>query len=384
MPVSDPTMQIENLRGVWAGASRMGRPLIGVDLFAGAGGLSLGALAAGVQVVGAVEMHRWACATYRSNLIDNRLTRTKLFETDILELDPARLMRETGLDEGRCDILLGGPPCQGFSSHRLNDAGVGDPRNRLLLRYFEFVAALRPRIFLVENVPGMLWPRHRWFLEEFYRLTEESGYHLPMPFSLNARDYGVPQNRRRVFLLGTDRTQDPVAWPPEPTCSEGGLIAGTRPWPPASVVFDEPVDASDENGVHMRHGEELTAAFAKTPINGGSRKQSGRTLRCHGEHDGHSDVYGRINPDLPGPTMTTACINPSKGRFVHPTEPHGITLRHAARFQTFPEWFVFKGGLTAGGSQIGNAVPVKMARTLVLPLVELLQDARRDRRPAAA
>jgi DNA (cytosine-5)-methyltransferase 1 len=120
----------------------------------------------------------------------------------------------------------------------------------------------------------------------------------------------------------------------------------------------------------MSHGEELVRTFERTPPNGGSRKDSGRVLPCHAKHVGHHDVYGRIDPTCPAPTMTTACINPSKGRFVHPTEHHGITLRQAARLQSFPDWYTFEGGIMAGGVQVGNAVPVAMARALLEPLRE--------------
>lgn len=356
------------------------REVVGVDVFAGAGGFSLGALNAGVKIAAAVEIQKSACATYKRNLIDNGRSDAVLFQEDILTLDPHDVMARAGIRPGQCDILLGGPPCQGFSSHRLNNSGVDDPRNQLLLRYFEYVNVIRPRFFLVENVPGLLWPRHRKFLEAFYRLAEENGYDLPSPFTLNARDYGVPQNRRRVFLFGTDRSaQVECIWPPSPThadpanCADLIGLATQHQWKAAATVFSEPLREDDENNLHMKHNAELTAAFEKTPINGGSRAQSGRTLKCHEGHNGHSDVYGRIDPSIPGPTMTTACINPSKGRFVHPTEPHGITLRHAARFQTFPEWFVFEGGLMAGGAQIGNAVPVEMATALIAPMVEALK-----------
>ena len=115
----------------------------------------------------------------------------------------------------------------------------------------------------------------------------------------------------------------------------------------------------------MHHGPELVAAFRNTPANGGSRRDSGRVLPCHQDHDGHKDVYGRIDKRLPAPTMTTACINPSKGRFVHPTFHHGITARQAARIQTFPEGYKFFGGLTAAGRQIGNAVPPLMAKKVL-------------------
>ena len=123
----------------------------------------------------------------------------------------------------------------------------------------------------------------------------------------------------------------------------------------------------------MNHSPEMIKRFKDTPINGGSRAESGYVLPCHKEHNGHKDCYGRINPGKVGNTMTTACINPSKGRFVHPTEHHGITLRHAARFQTFPDDFVFEGGLIAGGVQIGNAVPATMGEKLLSSIVVALQ-----------
>jgi DNA (cytosine-5)-methyltransferase 1 len=130
----------------------------------------------------------------------------------------------------------------------------------------------------------------------------------------------------------------------------------------------------------MKHSDELIEAFKRTPINGGSRKDSGRILPCHKDHRGHNDVYGRIDPDVPAPTMTTACINPSKGRFVHPTEHHGITLRQAARIQSFPEWYVFEGGLMAGGAQVGNAVPVGLATELLVPLKKAVRKVRNSKR----
>lgn len=353
-----------------------------VDLFAGAGGFSLGALSAGINVVAAVEKDQHACTTYEWNLVHTGLTKTRLFQRDILDFDPKTMMAEIGLKRGECHVLLGGPPCQGFSSHRLNDAGVDDPRNRLLLRYFEFVRALRPRFFIVENVPGMLWPRHKSYVDEFKRLSAEAGYDLPEPFTLNARDYGVPQNRKRVFLFGVDRKRSRLRpWPPQPTHFAPAELESEKAnglsWKPASVVFQTKAPLADPNDIHMNHGPELVKAFLNTPINGGSRFDSGRRLKCHEDHDGHYDVYGRIDPNEPGPTMTTACINPSKGRFVHPTEPHGITLRQAARLQTFPDWFLFAGGLMAGGCQAGNAVPVEMARALLWPLAQAWRPSRK-------
>jgi DNA (cytosine-5)-methyltransferase 1 len=327
---------------------------------------------ADISVVAAIENNKFACATYRGNLISTGLTQARLFSEDISKLNPEELKLGTVFHNAPCDILLGGPPCQGFSAHRLNDAGVDDPRNALLLRYFEYVRVLRPLFFLVENVPGLLWPKHAKFLSAFYDLADEADYGVLEPQVLNARDYGVPQNRRRVFLLGFDRkrlARAPV-WPPAESHGAPGNASGLPAWRSASIAFSTPPLAADPNDVHMQHGKELVETFKKTPANGGSRRDSGRVLPCHEEHAGHHDVYGRIDPSVPAPTMTTACINPSKGRFVHPTSHHGITLRQAARLQSFPDWYIFEGGIMAGGVQVGNAVPILMAQTLLSPLRE--------------
>jgi len=345
-----------------------------VDLFAGAGGFSLGARNANLKVVAAVEFKKHACTTYRANLITDG--ETTLYEKDILNLDPQSLVSQHFSDGKDCDIVLGGPPCQGFSVHRINATGVGDPRNKLILRYFDYVKTLKPKVFLMENVPGILWERHKSFLDEFYAEGSSSGYKLLGPVTIDARDYGVPQRRKRVFILGIRQDLDlKIEWPPKPSHSlTASSLMGLKPWNTASTVFDVEIKQGDPNGIHMNHSAALVDVFRATPLNGGSRRESGRLLPCHSKHNGHNDVYGRIDPSLPGPTMTTACINPSKGRFVHPTEPHGITVRHAARFQTFPDWFIFHGGLIAAGEQVGNAVPVRLGEVLLNSIRAALED----------
>lgn len=348
-------------------------PLLAVDLFAGAGGLSLAATQCGIRMLAAVEIDRHACATYRANLIaggSDVANRPTLYESDIRDLPPERLRDAHFTADQPCDLILGGPPCQGFSVHRFKGAGVNDPRNELVLRYFDFVNCLQPRAFLLENVPGLLWPRHRPVLDRFVERTREAGYRICGlgPIRLDARNYGVPQRRRRVFILGVRENIefDDGQWPPPATHGSDAVRPDLLPWCTAAGAF-EPAPNDDENNQHMNHSPELVKRFAATPKNGGSRRDVAdyQPLPCHLDHDGHSDVYGRIDPSQPAPTMTTACINPSKGRFVHPTEPHGITVRQAARLQTFPDHFVFKGGLMAAGAQIGNAVPVVLGRHLL-------------------
>lgn len=345
-----------------------------IDLFSGAGGFTLGALQAGADVVGALEKDRDSALTYSKNLRRKSGATIPLVTDDILKIDPGVALSKWKVRS--CDLLLGGPPCQGFSTHRILDSGVGDPRNELLGRYFDFVRAIRPRAFLLENVPGLLWERHADYLRSFSRKAKQAEYELRDAVVVNARDFGVPQSRKRVFILGVDgRRPLQLNWPPAPTHVDPlkKTPGEVRPaWRPASVAFNS-APSNDPNDIHMKHSAELVELFKMTPKNGGSRFDAPRTLPCHRGHDGHKDVYGRIDPRKPGPTMTTACINPSKGRFVHPTKNHGITAREAARLQTFPDDFVFHGGLMSAGRQIGNAVPVVLAEALIKPIVEAME-----------
>lgn len=349
------------------------RPLA-VDLFAGAGGFSLAAIKAGLDIEFAIEHNVHAAKTYATNIVNfSKDKSTKVYCEDIVALDVEELNRKH-FSTSDCHLLLGGPPCQGFSTHRICDAGVNDPRNELIMVYFRFVRLLKPRVFLLENVPGILWDRHKDYIDRFYSEGRSIGYHLFDPVTLDARDYGVPQRRRRVFILGirSDIDIDNFNWPPVETHADPRFsVVEKKPWVDCSTAFLA-APAEDINDLHMQHGSALIEAFKNTPPNGGSRKDSGRVLPCHKQHNGHKDVYGRIDPTKPGPTMTTACINPSKGRFVHPTKHHGITVRQAARIQTFPDNFLFHGGLTAAGQQIGNAVPVDLGKILIEHLRPLL------------
>lgn len=349
---------------------------VAVDLFAGAGGFSLAALLSGFSVDFAIENDSHAVHTYKHNI--QRFSDGEeicVLDKSILEYEPEAIKKQR-FGSKSCDLLLGGPPCQGFSAHRILNAGVNDPRNELILAYFAFVRALRPRVFLMENVPGILWERHKSYVEKFYEEGRRAGYYVFEPVTLDARDFGVPQRRKRVFILGVrgEFESENFIWPPRPThCDPKKINSSLLPWVNCEHVFSTPPQ-HDINDIHMNHGSELVEVFKRTPPNGGSRKDSGRILACHEKHDGHKDVYGRIDPIQPAPTMTTACINPSKGRFVHPTEHHGITVRQAARIQTFPDDFTFFGGLTAAGRQIGNAVPIDLGRFLIEYIKKYLID----------
>jgi DNA (cytosine-5)-methyltransferase 1 len=377
-----------------------------IDLFAGAGGFSLAAHQSGIDVIAAIEYDKQAAATYKLNFVERLGIETKLLNEDINNVDIKGLMKRINLEPMELDLLLGGPPCQGFSSHRINDSGVGDPRNNLLLRYFDFIHALKPKCFLVENVTGLLWERHKDYLDMFIELAEGEGYKIKFCNKINAKNYGVPQNRSRVFILGVRKDFEAIDLNFPPSATHFAPSSGRQAWKAASTVFEKPnadilnkyieiyskkmestdaanlvdslefgspISVDDSCNVHMQHGSDLVMRFMDTPLNG-SRMDIPFRLDCHTDYPGHKDVYGRVILDLPSNTITTGCNNPSKGRFVHPWLHHGITLRHAARLQTFPDCFEFLGSMTEKARQIGNAVPPEFAKVLLSEIKEKISN----------
>lgn len=386
-----------------------------IDLFAGAGGFSLSAIEAGVDVLAAIEFDKAAAKTYAENFIKGKELNIDLRageeKGDINNVDPKELRQSLHLERGELDLILGGPPCQGFSTHRINNAGVNDPRNQLLLRYFEFVNEFNPKAFLVENVSGLLWKRHKPFLDKFLALAETAGYVIKFCNIVNAKDYGIPQNRKRVFIFGIRKDLDAEGMVFPPAATHFAPTSGNQPkWVAASSVFEriphhlyqnywddffskkdkrdkeevfkllnslpygKPFKKSDPCNVHMKPSDMMKIRFADTPLNG-SREDAGEQhrLKCHSNgYKGHKDVYGRVFIHIPSNTITTGCNNPSKGRFVHPWEDHGMTLRHAARLQSFPDWFDFYGSSTEQARQIGNAVPPLLGQTLIADICSRL------------
>ncbi len=379
-----------------------------IDLFAGAGGFSLSAHRLGLDILAAIELDKSAAQTYRLNMIERLGQNTRLLNEDILQIEPENLRDSLGINAGELSLILGGPPCQGFSSHRIRNAGVDDPRNLLLLRYFDFVEAFAPKAFLVENVSGLFWERHKEYLNKFLALAQENNYNIVFCDTLNTKDYGVPQNRKRAFILGIRRDIAFNAKSFPPTQTHFSPVSkqvqnGSAAWRPSSCVFEPlspelveryieehfrshsnmsddearnllfslesgtEVSVNDPCNIHMQPSERMETRFQHTRLNG-SRIDAGPEfeLDCHANgYAGHKDVYGRMMIHQPSNTITTGCNNPSKGRFVHPWRNHGITLRHAARLQTFPDDFIFTGSSTHQAKQIGNAVPPMLAEVLI-------------------
>jgi DNA (cytosine-5)-methyltransferase 1 len=332
-----------------------------IDLFCGAGGLTQGLRYAGFRVVGAIDCDELAVESYRLNH-----KRTRVWEEDITSLDPEQIMDELGLRPGGLDLLAGCPPCQGFSAMRTHNGrlGVNDPDNELVFEFLRYTRAMRPRALMMENVPAL---RDDARMEVIRESLRELGYGV-VDDVLNTVDYGVPQRRRRFILLGL------MGATPE----FGARAARRRTVAGAIGRLPSPIDSSDElHRVVERRSEAIRRLIADIRKDGGSRTElpRERQLACHLKHDGHKDVYGRMAWNQPAPTITGGCVNPSKGRFLHPDQDRAITPREAALLQSFPPHYRFatRRGKFAIAQQIGNALPPRFIERHALSLRAALE-----------
>lgn len=341
-----------------------------VDLFAGAGGSTEGLKAAGYRVVGAVESDPSACRSYVSNH-----PKVRLFDTDIRDVDPGTLRSELGLARGELALLNACPPCQGFSS--LGAAEPDDPRNDLVTTVFPFIDELRPQSFILENVPGL---RGDDRLEGLLRLARASGYGV-RSYVVNATDFGVPQTRRRLIAIGVLG----LAGDELPAELAESLPSSFRRKPPAvgaTMAKAGPLEGTADPVHRARTSTTPVIERIRLIPVGGDRFDlpKEQQLKCHQglSRRNATASYGRIRLDQPAPTLTTRCTTPACGRFVHPTEDRGISLREAALLQTFPLRYRFHGTYQSLEAQIGNAVPVRMAKALGLAAATLLSRREAD------
>lgn len=326
------------------------KPKTAIDLFCGAGGLTLGLKRAGFKVLAGIEIDPAAAESYRMNHKD-----VVCLEEDILKIEPRKLLKTLGLKKGELSLLAGCPPCQGFSTLRTKkrSSSVRDSRNNLLFEYLRFVKAMRPKALMMENVPALLKDaRMKKLLKEVAKLgyiVDENSVRVE-----DAADYGVPQRRKRMIMQVMLK----------------GVISQPRKAKKVTVrraLEKANLKKAGKSGdkLHdslINHTPKVLELIKSIPKNGGSRTSlpDHLVLQCHKEkNSGFKDVYGRMKWDDVSPTITGGCGNPSKGRFLHPKENRAITLREAAILQTFPKNYKFSSlkGRSAIALMIGNALP---------------------------
>lgn len=380
-----------------------------VDLFAGAGGLSLGLEQAGFDVLAALEYDPVHAATHLRNfpytevVCDDATTVTVDRLRQAVEIGWHRQHRWRDFD-GEVDLVVGGPPCQGFSwmGKRRDD----DARNDLVFHFHRLVTGLRPRYFLMENVPGILDPKTRPIVEDLIDRFEAAGYRIEAPKILNAAHYGVPQDRRRFILVGarTDVAGDfawpvPTTNPVRPVRSDIEIPAGLPTGPSvAQAIGDLPdLDQYPEllstDSVDLGTAWEITPSYARTmagldhdPANLGSPRPlhptwltaSARTVhtptsvaRFDGTQPGQVEPVShflRLDPEGLCNTLR-AGTSGERGAFtsprpIHPWLPRVLSVREGARLHSYPDWFRPHATKAHGFRQVGNSVPPLLARAL--------------------
>ena len=319
--------------------------LYSIDIFSGCGGLTEGMQQADFKTELAFEIDEIASKVYRLNHPD-----TTVITKDIRKVSIAEIKR--GLKNKKIHLLAGCPPCQGFSSiRRLNRVEpVADDRNNLIMEYVRLVKALKPYTIMMENVPGLM---HCDLFKDALEILKEAGYKWTDYKVVNVKNYGVPQSRRRLVLVGSRLGEIKVAKPIEKKQTVRQAI-GNLPLPENSK---DPV-----HKIFPKHKPHVQERIEMTPKNGGSRKDLPKKylLKCHeAENIGFNDVYGRLRWDDYSTTITGGCLNPSKGRFLHPEQNRCISAREAALLQSFPASYKFPAETPRASLAllIGNALP---------------------------
>jgi DNA (cytosine-5)-methyltransferase 1 len=341
-----------------------------IDLFAGCGGLTRGFVDAGCTPIFAVEWDADAAETYAANFGNH------VFVGPIEKVDafPA------------ADVVIGGPPCQGFSP--LNMRGVGLERRGLWREYLRALAESEPKAFVMENVPELL--RSGEYIA-FQRAARRLGFSVEGRV-LNAADYGVPQTRRRAFVIGI-RGHEP-SWPDPTHAAPGKEGSDEYVWRTFRDAVEGLSLVPDGKSWHRaRNPRPMSLERYKTiPEEGEGRfdlaeRRPDITPPCWlRKKSGSTDVFGRLWWDRPAFTIRTEFYKPEKGRYLHPSEHRPITVREAARCMAFPDDFVFPEHqpMTSVAKQIGNAVPPLLARRVASKVAEQLRTAQEQTAVVAA
>ncbi len=351
-----------------------------IDLFCGAGGLSEGFRQAGFQVLAGNDADLVAGQTFAATH-----TEATFLPGPIQNYTAQNFLRAAGIKRGELDCLVGGPPCQGFSVYN-HQRGLHDKRSSLYKEYLRVVDGLQPKWVVLENVTGMTSTDGGGAVGAILDGLANLDYRVEMKI-LKAEEYGVPQERRRIVFIG-NRIKLPIAWP-EPTHGPGLLPTAKV----ADAISDLPALKNGEKREFAKYRTEAKSAYQSALRNenefvynhsaprlseinmarmkfipqGGSWRDIPLSLLPAGmkkaKRSDHTKRYGRLRWGGLASTILTKC-DLHWGAYIHPTQDRSISVREAARFQSFPDWFVFHGSQTEQYVQVGNAVPPLLGREI--------------------
>ncbi len=352
--------------------------MYGIDLFAGAGGMSLGASLAGLEVLAAIEIDKHAADTYRLNNPQTKvinLDLRKLSRNDILTLRP----RDAPL------VVFGGPPCQGFSYSNPRHRKRSNATNWLCYEFLRYVDVLQPEWIVFENVPGFRDTANGFFLRQLKTVLKRGRYHV-VDGKLNAVHFAVPQNRRRYFLIASRKYRNPRlpngTTKPFVTVAEAisdlpSLSNGHRddPMPyglsvPSSYARKLRADGSScHNHLVTRNSTLIVERYKHIPPGGNWEAIPDELMLNYTDrHRCHTGIYHRLQWDEPAIVIG----NYRKNMLVHPTEHRGLSVREAARLQSFPDSYRFVGSIGFQQQQVANALPPNLARAVFEQIFQMV------------
>ena len=366
-----------------------------IDLFCGAGGLSEGFRQAGFHILAGNDIDEYAGETFKAAHAE-----AEFFPGQIEHIRAGEFLNATGLKKGALDCLIGGPPCQAFSVYN-HQRGLHDKRSKLFQEYLRIVEGLRPKWVVLENVTGISSAGNGKAVRNIVAGLEELGYAVDIQI-LRAEEYGIPQERRRVFFLG-NRFGLPALWP-EPTHGRGLLPFVTV----RDAICDLPALENGEDPGPMKYRSEAKSAYqamlrrnAQVVYNHAAPRLADINLkRMNYIHQGgswrdipvellpagmkqarrcdHTKRYGRLHPDGLSSTILTKC-DLHWGAFIHPDQNRVLTVREAARLQSFPDCFRFFGPRTEQYVQVGNAVPPAIGKCVAEAVLEAAAELQTQR-----
>ena len=324
-----------------------------IDLFAGAGGMSLGFDKAEFENILAVEYDKCFAETYSFNFPKHNLK-----VADIKNISNEEIKKLIG--NNKIDVIIGGPPCQGFSiAGKIGRNFIDDERNQLFKEFVRFVEVIKPRIFVMENVAALRTHNKGKTIEEIVKEFERVGYTVKYDV-LNAVNYGVPQQRRRIFVIGTLDKENKFNFP-EKTTKQITIAEALKGLP--KLESGETSDIPNHNA--MNHSKQMLEKMSYVK-DGGNRNDIPEDIR---PKSGDIRKYIRYNSNEP-----SICITGDMRKVFHFNQNRALTGRELARIQTFPDDFIFKGNAGKVQQQIGNAVPPKLAFQIANSVKEVLDN----------
>ena len=321
-----------------------------IDLFSGAGGFSLGFDNKCFQNVFSIDIEPSFCETYKHNFSNH-----KLIEKDICDLSDSEIKYLKEFDE--IDVVIGGPPCQGFSiAGNIGRKFVDDPRNRLFKEFVRVVKVIKPKFFVMENVARLYTHNKGGTRDEIIKDFEKLGYNVECKI-LNSADYGVPQVRKRVIFIGT-LTNQKIKFPQKEVENYISVKEALSKYP----KLESGEESSIPNHIAMSHSEQMLTKMSYVS-DGGDRNEIPEKIR---PKSGDIRKYIKYASDKP-----SVCVTGDMRKIFHYEQNRALTVRELAKLQSFPDDFVFKGNRISQQQQVGNSVPPKMAEAIAKVIIKM-------------